>query len=201
MVRMKNLNFYQKGILLVMIVMTIVFAVIYPKVIARVGYRFNDAILVPAEENGITTYSGKIKREYVVFRVSDDHTVEFHYGEKNHGKYVLKDDPAAIPKDRELQEQMTGIEITNSDEIVFRGGVLDFGDDFYLYNEDGTLDNFGFSYVTSDGIERDETGNAIDVMEPSASTIYELLNDPELTHKGDMLAWYGGLFIGILNEI
>lgn len=199
--RIKNLNFYQKGILIVMVVMALVFAVIYPKTIARVGYQFNDAILVPTEENGITTYSGKIKGKYAVFIVSDDYTVEFHYGEKNYGRYVLKEDPTAIPKDRELQEQMTGIEIINGDKIVFRGGILDFGDDFYLYNEDGMLDNFGFSYVTSDGIERDEMGNAIDLMEPSASIIYELLNGPQLTHKGDMLAWYGGLFIGILNAI
>ena len=96
---------------------------------------------------------------------------------------------------------MTGIEITNGDKIVFRGGVLDFGDHFYLYNEDGTLDDFGFSYVTSDGIERDEMGNEIDVIAPSASTIYELLNNPQLTHKGDMLAWFGGLFVIILNAI
>ena len=204
MERIKKLNFYQKGIILVMIIMALVFAVIYPKTIARVGYRFNDVILVPTVENGITTYSSKIKGEYATFIVSDDYTVEFHYGEKNYGRYVLKEDPTAIPKDRELQElqeQMTGIEITNGDKIVFRGGVLDFGDDFYLYDEDGTLDNFGFSYVASDGIERDEMGNPIDFMEPSPSTIYELLNEPQLTHKGDVLAWYGGLFIGILNAI
>ena len=68
-------------------------------------------------------------------------------------------------------------------------------------NEDGTLDNFGFTYVTGDGIERDENGNVIDKMEPSASTIYELLNDPELTHKGEALAWFGAVFICILNVL
>ena len=201
MERIKKLNFYQKGILIVMIIMALVFAVIYPKTIARVGYRFNDAILVPAQENGITTYSGKMKGEYAQFLVYDDNKVEFHYGDRNYGQYVLREDPEAIPKDLELQEQMTGIEIINGDKIFFRGGVLDFGDHFYLYNEDGMLDDFGFSYVTNDGIERDEMGNAIDVMEPSASTIYELLNDPELTHKGDALAWFGAVFVSILNAL
>ena len=73
--------------------------------------------------------------------------------------------------------------------------------EFEVYNEDGTLDNFGFTYVTGDGIERDENGNVIDKMEPSASTIYELLNDPELTHKGEALAWFGAVFICILNVL
>ena len=36
-------------------------------------------------------------------------------------------------------------------------------------------------------------------MEPSAGTIYELMNTPELTHKGEGLVWFGGVFICILN--
>ena len=152
MEKIKSLNWYQKGILIFMLAMSLIFAVIYPKTIARVGYRYNDAILVPTQENGDTVYSGKIKGEQAEF-------------------------------------------------LVFRGGVLDFGDSYYLYNEDGTLDNFGFSYVSSDGIERDENGNVIDRMEPSASTIYELLNEPELTHKGEAYVWCGATFICILNAL
>ena len=199
--KIKSLNSYQKGVLMFMIAMALIFAVIYPKTISRVGYRYNDAILVPTQENGNTVYSGKIQGEQAKFIVSDDNTVVFNYGAKSYGQYTLKEDPTAIPKDRELKEQMIGIEISNGDKILFRGGVLDFGDYYYLYNEDGTLDNFGFSYITSDGIERDENGNVIDGMEPSASTIYELLNDPQLTHKGEAIAWFGAVFICILNAL
>ena len=184
-----------------MIAMALIFAVIYPKTISKVGYKYNDAILVPTQENGNTVYSGKIQGEQAKFIVSDDNTVVFNYGTKSYGQYTLKEDPTAIPKDKELKEQMIGIEISNGDKILFRGGVLDFGDNYYLYNEDGTLDNFGFSYVTSDGIERDENGNVLDRMEPSASTIYELLNEPQLTHKGEALAWFGAVFISILNAL
>ena len=201
MEKIKSLNSYQKIILMFMIAMALIFAVIYPKAISRVGYRYNDAILVPTQENGNTVYSGKFQGEQAKFIVSDDNTVVFNYGTKSYGQYTLKEDPTAIPKDKELKEQMIGIEISNGDKILFRGGVLDFGDNYYLYNEDGTLDNFGFSYVTSDGIERDENGNVIDRMEPSASTIYELLNEPQLTHKGEALAWFGAVFISILNAL
>ena len=201
MEKIKSLNSYQKIILMFMIAMALIFAVIYPKTISKVGYRYNDAILVPTQENGNTVYSGKIQGELAKFIVSNDNTVVFHYGDKSYGQYTLKEDPTAIPKDRELEEQMIGIEISNGDKLLFRGGVLDFGDDYYLYNEDGTLDIFDFSYVTNDGIEWDENGNVIDKVAPSASTIYELLNEPQLTHKGDALAWFGAVFISILNAL
>lgn len=84
---------------------------------------------------------------------------------------------------------------------LHRGGILDLGDSYWLYNEDGTFDNFGFSYVTSDGIERDENGNIIDPVEPSALTIWELMNEPEMTHKGEGFAWFGAVFICILNAL
>lgn len=201
MEKIKSLNGYQKGILIFMVVMALIFAVIYPKTIAKVGYRYNDVILVPMQENGNIVYLGKIKGKQAKFTVSNDSTVTFDYGDKSYGQYTLKEDPAAIPKDEELAEQMIGIEICNGDEILFRGGVLDFGDSYYLYNEDGTLDYLEISFVSSDGIERDENGNVIDKMEPSASTIYELLNQPELTHKGESYGWFGAVLICILNAL
>ena len=60
MERIKTLNYYQKGIIIVMVAMILIFAMIYPKTISRVGYRYNDEILVPNQENGNIVYSGKI---------------------------------------------------------------------------------------------------------------------------------------------
>ena len=201
MEKIKSLNGYQKGILIFMIVMALIFAVIYPMTISRVGYRYNDAILVPTQENGKTIYTGKVQGETAKFTVSEDNSIEFQYGDKSYGTYTMKEDPTAIPKDGELAEEMTGVEIRNGDELLFRGGVWDAGDFYWLYNEDGTLDSLGFSVYTSNGIELDENGNVIDRMEPSASTIYELMNEPELTHKGEAMAWFGAVFICILNAL
>jgi len=199
--RIKKLNRYQKGVLIVMIIMSLVFAVIYPMTISRVGFAYKDSILVPTIESGNTVYSGKLVGEQAVFTVSEDKTVVFQYGDKIYGPYTAIEDPTAIPKDKEITEFMTGVELRKGDEILFRGGIERFADDYWLYNEDGTLDNFGFSYVTSDGIERDENGNIIDPVEPSASTIWNLMNEPELTHKGEGFAWFGAVFICILNAL
>lgn len=156
MERIKTLNYYQKGIIIVMVAMILIFAVIYPKTISRVGYRYNDEILVPNQENGNIVYSGKINGVPTQFIVSKEKSIVLQHGDKTYGPYTMKEDPTAIPKDEELAEQMIGVEICNNDKVLFRGGVLDFVDDYWLYNEDGTLDNFGFTYVTGDGIERDE---------------------------------------------
>ena len=201
MERIKTLNRYQTCVLILMIAMVLIFAVVYPMTISRVGFEYKDTILVPSQDDGGTVYSGKIQGQQANFTVSADKTVEFQYGEKTYGPYTARKDPTAIPKDHEMGELMTGVELCQGEEILFRGGVLETGDSYWLYNEDGTLENFGISYVTSDGIVRDENGNVIDPMEPSASTILDLMAGPELTHKGEGVAWFGAVFICVLNAI
>lgn len=202
MERIKKLNSYQKGILIFMIAMSLIFAVIYPKTISRVGYSYNDTILLPTEENGNTVYSGKIAGEQAQFIVSNDNTVVFNYGDKTYGPYTVKKDATAIPKDNDMSGSMTGIEVLEGNDVLFRGGIMDFGDFYWYYSEDGTVDSMlGISYVTGDGIERDENGNPIDRLKPSVSTIYELTNNPELTHKGETLAWFAAVFLCILNAL
>lgn len=198
MERIKSLNGYQKGLLLFMIVTAVVFAVIYPITISRVGYEYYDVILVPAEENGNTLYSGKIKGQPACFTVSDN-TVVFQYGDTIYGPYIVKEDPMAVPKDHEMSRSMTGMEVREGDDILFRGGVMDVGDYYWFYNEDGTSGSM--IYITGDGIVRDENGNPVDRMKPSLSTIYELTHTPELTHKGHGLAWFIAVIGYVFNAI
>ena len=53
------------------LIFAVIFAVIYPKTLARVGYRYHDAILVPQQEVGKTVYSGKIDVVQAQFIVSE----------------------------------------------------------------------------------------------------------------------------------
>lgn len=202
MERIKSLNRYQKGVLLLMTVMVLVFTVIYPITIAREGFEYKDAILIPDYENGITVYSGEIKGEYASFTVSPDKTVEFRYGDKTYGPYTAKEDPTAIPKDEEFGGLTKGVELRCGEEILFRGGVLTEGEgQRWIFNEDGSLEDFGVSVITSNGIEVDENGNEIDTMEPSVSIILDLMAGPELTHKGEWMVWFLGVFLCIVTAI
>ena len=100
-----------------------------------------------------------------------------------------------------MVSSMTGVELRQGEAILFRGGVLKTEDIYWLYNEDGTPSNLEFSYVSSDGTKRDANGNEIDPMEPSVSTILELMGHPRLTHQGDWLAWFLAVFLCLINAI
>ena len=194
--RIKNLNRYQKCLLLIMLLMSLVFTILYPITISRVGYEYKNSIFVPTqEENNNIIYSGKIHGTQAHFTVSEDKTLV--YGDKTYGPYTLKEDPGAIPQNDDMSEYMTGVELRCGENILFRGGVLQTADSYWLYNEDGT--DYEFSYVAEDGTERDADGNIIDPDEPSTGNILELMNDPVLTHKGNWTAWLGALIISIFN--
>ena len=147
MKRFKGLGRYQKGVLLFMAVMVPVFAALYAVTIARVGFAYGNTILVPGHEDGNTVYSGRIQGKQASFTVYADGTVEFRHGDKLYGPYTAREDPSAIPKaDSKGEplggESVTGVELCRREEILFRGCVVDYGNIRWLYNEDGTLEDF-----------------------------------------------------------
>ena len=196
MERIRNLPLYSKILLLALVVMTIVFAVVYPVVTSREGMLYNDHIFVPGTENGNTIYSAKVDDQLCYFTVTPDKTVTFRCGEKVYGPYTAKEDPTAIPKEDNMAHLMTGLEVREGDEILFRGGIYT-GSIWLMVNEDGTPANFGVIATMSDGTMTDGKGNIIDPMEPSVSKILKIMDGPELTHKGIGGFWFVGLFVAL----
>ena len=199
MARIRQLDWYQRGILILLLAMALVFAVVYHMTIARVGVLYQNAIFVPAEENGVTVYSGKLRGEPAQFTVSEKKSVSFRCGEKTYGPYTVTEDPTALPEVEIEREGMTGVEIREGEKLVFRGGFWRSGEDYWLHNEDGDMELFEIFYTTDDGVMRDANGNAVDPLEPALSDILRLVYGPELTHKGSWLAWFGAVFISLLN--
>ena len=199
MARIRQLDWYQRGILLLLLALALVFAVIYRVRIARVGFLYQDKIFVPSEENGVTVYSGKISGEPAQFTVSEDKAVSFHCGEKTYGPYTVTEDHTALPEVEIEREGMTGVEIREGEKLVFRGGFWQSGEDYWLRRQDGSMDLSVGVFVTGDGVMRDANGNAVDPLEPALSDILRLVYGPELTHKGSWLAWFGAVFISLLN--
>ena len=197
MIRMKALNWYQKGILLLLIVMAITFCVVYAVTSHRVGYLYHDVILVPGEENGNTVYSGTILDWDCCFTVTADKTVTFQCGEKLYGPYTAREDPTARPDE---EEYLTGVEILEGDTVFFRGGVWRSGEDLMLFEEDGGI-QINITVSAGNGTMVDANGNLSGWLEPSPITILELMNGPELTHRGDWGAWFGGVLISIITAM
>lgn len=201
MERIKRLNWYQKSILIFMFAMALVFAVVYHMTIARVGVLYQNAIFVPVEENGVTVYSGKLRGKQAEFTVSADKTVSFRCDGQTYGPYTVKEDPTARPEDEFGREGMTGVEIRDGEELLFRGGFWQSDGSFWLRNADGSMDLGMQTYVVENGVKKDSDGNIIDPAKPSASDILRLVFDPELTHKGTWLAWLSAVFISFLTAV
>jgi len=202
MERIKSLNLFQKGIIIVIIVMVLVFIPMYFMTISRVGYEYDNAILIPKEENGNKLYTGKIKGKQAVFTVTKDKTVTFQYGEKNYGPYIVKEDPTILVKDVDFHtDDMIRIEVTKGEDVLFRGGALEVSETWWLYDENGSIHNMYLTYTSSDGIVMDSDGNVIDSLEPSVSTIVDLVYNPKLVHKGSWGFWFLGFCVSIFTIV
>ena len=202
MERFKSLDRYQKTILILLCSMVVIFTVVYAVVSTRIGFEYRDSILLPRTEGNRTIYSGVIAAEQITITVTEDKSVTFNCGEKVYGPYTVIEDPTAIPEGENQKIYTAGIEIREGDNIYFRGGVIHLSDNnFLLYNEDGSNSDIGFYYTDSNGIKMDMDGNIIDFMKPSVSTILELLNEPELTSKGEWAVWFFGLFFAIFAGV
>lgn len=200
MERIKELDRYQKGILLLLVLMAVAFLIIYSVTASRVGYRYQDSILVPEAQSDSTVYSGRIQGQDAAFTVSAN-SVTFRLGETEYGPYTVKKDPTAVPQGEDLKDSMTGIEVRKKDSIWFRGGVLDLGGNGrMLYREDGKT-VFHFTVSTGGGTMIDSDGNVVDPMEPSVHTILDLLEGPELEKKGHFGVWFLGLFFSGITAI
>jgi len=202
MERIKRLNSYQKGILILLIAMPLIFAIIYFVVTSQVGFAYQNTILIPSQENGSMIYSGKIQGQQAQFTVSEDKAVTFQYGDKSYGLYTVKEDSTAVPKNEDMAEQMIGVELYQGGTLLFRGGILEKEDGYWLYHEDGSAEYAGISVLTSgNGMLEDENGNIIDPYEPSAATILELMYEPKLTHKGEWSVWFGAVLVCVFNAL
>ena len=201
MERIKNLDRYQKGILLLLITMTVVFCVVYAVVTSRVGFLYKDVILEPTTDNGTVSYTGTIEDQECRFTVTDDKTVTFYWGETVYGPYTVKDDPSAIPEDDVLRDVMKGVEIKNGETVIFRGGVYQVDDFWTIVSQDGNDAGFSFTMEYSDGTVLDWNGNVVDPMEPSLSDILSLVEGPELTRKGSWLIWVMGVILSSITAV
>ena len=203
MERIKKLNRYQKGLLIVLVAMFVSFTAVYFVICPRKGYEYKNVILKPKQQNGSIVYSGRIKGETAAFTVAQDKTVTFVWGDKTYGPYTAREDATAIPEDDDLADYMKGVEILCGKEVFFRGGVVLTGINGYemmLFAEDGSDMNIGISYSVN-GVEYDENGNIVDDMEPSVWNILELMRGPELTGKGEWMVWLAGAFISVCTAV
>lgn len=199
MERIRSLGRYQKGILILMAAMILLFTALYPIVLSREGFLYRDALLIPSEEGGNTVYAGKIEGQPASFTLYDDRSVQFQYGDATYGPYTATEAPDAL-QNLDLGDGAVGVELRCGEELVFRGGVLRQGDQLWLYTEDGSVYT-DIGIMTSGGFIFNEEGEVIDPNEPSVSDILMVMAGPPLDHKGSWLGWVMGVIACILTAV
>ena len=197
MERIKALNRYPKGILLLLIVMVSIFTIVYFIAFSKVGFVYHDAFLEKRSDGGDTVYTGHVNGRKLSYTVTEENAVICRYGSKTYGPYTVQKDPSAVPKSNGRAEDMVGVEIREGESILFRGGVLTIEDQMVLVDEKTGDPTYDIT-VSGDGVMYDSEGNVIEPMKPSAYTILHLLDGPELIKGGNFWAWLGGiLFAGM----
>ena len=202
--RLGRLGRYQKGVLLLLGAMTLLFTALYLAAAARKGFLYQNAILAPAQTDAGVVYAGRLRGGQARFTVSADRTVTFQYGGQTYGPYTAREDPSAVPQGHEASGYMTGVELFCGGELLFRGGVLDLDGRRWLYNADGSPADavtVTVTYGNQGAVVLDENGHAIDPMEPSASVILDLMAGPALTHKGVWPLWACGVLLCALTAV
>ena len=185
--RIKNLNGYQKVLLILLAVMLVVFAFVYPRITAMEGYPYYGKLFLPEQNGSVTTYSAVYEGERSVFTVQDN-TVTFRWGTQTFGPYTITETPDTVPKDESYTK---GFTVTQGDMVIFQGGVY-FGDDWnMLFNQDGSLHGYDVIIYT-DG-ETDLT--------PDTSALIDLVTGPTLIQRGSWAGFLGGIFSTILAVI
>ena len=195
--KIRSLGTYAKIILILLVLMSLLFSILYPVTMSKKGFAYRGSILRPTKKEDGTVYSGVVQGTPVSFEVNNDRTVVLHAGEQIIGPYSVTEVPEAVPKGDPWESLMTGVELRCGEEIVFRGGMLRRDSGEYLLVSDGD-DETDRSIINMEyGVNPiyDSDGNEINLTNPSPAAIIELMYGPRMSNKGSIAGWIGGIFI------
>ena len=195
-----EMSWYRRILLVVMVLEMLAFFCATLFAVNRSGLEYGGSLLFPGTEGGLSTYEGTVDGEAARFTVSPEGEVSYQWGAYAYGPWQVTEDPAAAPEG--FGSSMTGLEITQGDRVLFRGGYLggSFG---MLYQENGApLWSRPINAVMNDGTVLGEDGREIspeEQHEPSLTALARVALDPELVHRGSILLYLLVTLPALLN--
>lgn len=197
----RDMSRFRQGLLAVMAVMIVGFALANALFCLRPGLSYRDTLLYPEHTAQARRYVGRIDGQQAVLTIRPDKTVEYQWGPYQYGPYQVIEDDSAAQKDN----WGYGIEIRREDTVLFRGKyyndpavpfqILDGNGGPALKTEFGVSGGTGSRYYI-DG----EPVSEREWREPSLSVIARWALEPErLTHRGGLGNYLLVTLIALLN--
>lgn len=182
-----EMSWFRRILLLWMAAMILGFGAALPVVRSSQGMEYEGGFLRLEQEGEARYYRGSVDGEETAFSVFPDGQMDYRRGEYRYGLYQVSAAPDAVPEGS--HGSMTGIEIRQGDELLFRGGYLPDAS-FPLIRENGDpVVELGGYYTVSDGtlIRGDgKTPTQEEGRAPSLSALARAALGPELVRRGSV---------------
>ena len=166
-----TLTRFQRVLLIALTALLAVFTVVYPVLSRRKGIQYRDALLLWSAQGENDVYAGRVDGARTVFTVAPDGTIQYRRGDTDYGPYTVALDPSAVPRDSDMANVLTGVEVRDGADILFRGGW--YNSSFpLLVDENGAMEPlFSLSVHTSSGKVCGPDGQALSPTGASSTPI------------------------------
>ena len=186
--RWNSLERLAQVLLIIQGVMLIVFFIVYLILSRQQGIVYHNSFLVRQIQGADTCYTGTVDGLSAAFRVAPEGTVTYQLGDWTYGPYTV-----SVRSEDALTDGPLDVEIREGDTLLFRGS--------YAPNSSFLRDESGAPLieweVTFGGTARSGEG----ANPPTLTTLFSLVHDPELTHRGSWLYWVPGTFLLLMGAL
>lgn len=192
--RWQGFHLPQRILLLLQVFLFVLFLILYATIGRQQVIRYQDVLFRRHTAGDATSYSGKLNGKRAVFTVSPGPVVEYRWGDTLYGPYTITEDPTAVPDERNIPEYiastqfLTGVEVREGSDVLFRGALVTSSSLFLMISEDGTSYS-PVSVVVGSNIKT----------EPSVRSILRIAFAPDPIQRGHWEFFLLGAFICVLN--
>ena len=170
----------KKVFLILLAIMVPVFSVLYLFMGFQKGTAYHDTLFRLTMDGETVVYSAKVKGRPISFSISPDGAVTCRQGETVYGPYTIREDPSAAPGGELASMGLTGVEILEGDEVLFRGGYLGKRSPLFLTDRYGKIYP-SYAIGEKNGLDRPP--------QPLTILYFSLRPEPD-AHRGHITPWF-----------
>lgn len=191
-----NTPFSYRVVILFHAALMLLFILLYATLGRQQVVRHEDELFRQRQEDNALTYTGKLNGEKAVLTLLPDDSLDILVGNVHYGPYTVTEDPSALPEDSvdaDIPSRiLTGVEVRECNEVLFRGGFYEVGPMIVFYGSNGEHYSLpSRRLLISEGYPEAYTSQLI---EPSLKTILRFTLERGTVPRGTVGFLLFGLF-------